>query len=103
LARHLPVNISMYSQDPGWTVSRVASVIGLGFIGAFRVLPAMQDAPGATRLLRLPLLASSAGARDEAVAALRRAGYGATAMYRQPLWRIRGLEFLEQYESTCPN
>lgn len=103
LARHLPINITAYSGDPGWTVSRVESIIGLGSIGAFRVLPAMRDSPRDTRLLRLPLLAGTASARDEAVAALRRRGYGATAMYRHPLWKIRGLEFLERYESTCPN
>jgi len=102
VVKHLEANIVAYERAKAWTIADVDSVIGLANVGRFRVLPALSQADPSTRLLRLPMLALNRDERDEAVKLLRRRGYGATAMYQQPLWRIPGLEWLGEYESTCP-
>jgi dTDP-4-amino-4,6-dideoxygalactose transaminase len=101
--RHLDSNVAAYEHSDGWTVSGVESAIGLDPFGSFQLLPALHACDRGTRLLRLPVLAQSRQARDTAIARLRGAGYGATAMYRSPLWTFPGLESLRQYADHCPN
>ena len=44
------------------------------------------------QLLRYPVLAPDRQRRDQAIAALNRAGFGANAFYNEPLPAIEGLE-----------
>lgn len=54
------------------------------------------------RLLRYPVLLPSVEVRDELLDRLEQAGLGATAMYRQPLVTLPGLDRL-QSQGPCPN
>lgn len=101
--RSLDANIGLYLRRPGWTLALVRELLESHAMPGFQLPAAVSAARPDTRLLRLPLLAQSPQLRDRAVAALRSAGYGATAMYEVPLWAVPGLEFLRSFAPACPN